>query len=83
MHHPTEQIVYTKAFVTPFVELWLEREIMTHRSNDPLHYELILYCEATSTSCSCPSMSVIIVALYFDLISQISSIKNLMFIIYV
>ena len=27
MHHPTDRIVYTTDFVTPAVEIWLEREI--------------------------------------------------------
>ena len=27
MHHPTDRIVHTMAFVTPVVEDWLEREI--------------------------------------------------------
>ena len=27
MHHPTDRITHTAAFVTPFVEHWLEREI--------------------------------------------------------
>ena len=27
MHHPTDRIVHTTAFVTPVVEHWLEREI--------------------------------------------------------
>ena len=27
MHHPTERIAHTRAFVTPVVEHWLEREI--------------------------------------------------------
>ena len=27
MHHPTERIIHTMAFVTPVVEHWLEREI--------------------------------------------------------
>ena len=27
MHHPTERIAYTTAFVTPVVEHWLERKI--------------------------------------------------------
>ena len=27
MHHPTDRITHTKAFVTPVVEHWLEREI--------------------------------------------------------
>ena len=27
MHHPTDRITHTTAFVTPFVKHWLEREI--------------------------------------------------------
>ena len=27
MHHPTDRMTHTKAFVTPAVEHWLEREI--------------------------------------------------------
>ena len=29
MHHPTDRIAHTTAFVTPVVEHWLEREIGT------------------------------------------------------
>ena len=45
MHHPTDRIVHTIAFVTPVVEHWLEREIaqwvhpMKDRSDDPSHHE--------------------------------------------
>ena len=41
MHHPTDRIAHTTAFVTPVVEHWLEREIaqwvhpMKDRSDDP------------------------------------------------
>ena len=41
MHHPTNRIAHTTAFVTPVVEHWLEREIaqwvhhMKDRSDDP------------------------------------------------
>ena len=28
MHHPTDRITHTTAFVTPVVEHWLEREIV-------------------------------------------------------
>ena len=28
MHHPTDRIAHTTAFVTPVVEHWLEREIL-------------------------------------------------------
>ena len=46
MHHPTDRITHTTAFVTPVVEHWLEREIaqwfhlMKDRSDDPSHHEL-------------------------------------------
>ena len=45
MHHPTDRIAHTTAFVTP---VWLEREIaqwvdpMKNRSNDPSHHERTL-----------------------------------------
>ena len=29
MHHPTDRIIHTTAFVTPVVEHWLEREILS------------------------------------------------------
>ena len=47
MHHPTDMIIHTTAFVTPVVEHWLEREIaqwvhpMMDRSDDPSHHELL------------------------------------------
>ena len=31
MHHPTDRIAHTTAFVTPVVEHWLEREIALRR----------------------------------------------------
>ena len=45
MHHPTDRIAHTTAFVTPVVEHWLERDIaqwvhhMKDRSDDPSHHE--------------------------------------------
>ena len=48
MHHPTDRIEHTMAFVTPVVEHWLEREIaqwvhpMKDRSDDPSHHERTL-----------------------------------------
>ena len=48
MHHPTDRIAYTMAFVTPVVEHWLERELaqwvhsMKDRSDDPPHHERTL-----------------------------------------
>ena len=49
MHHPTDRITHTTAFVTPVLEHWLEREIaqwvhpMKDRSYDPPHHERTLY----------------------------------------
>ena len=48
MHHPTDRITHTTAFVTPVVEHWLEREIaqwvhsMKDRSDDPSRHERTL-----------------------------------------
>ena len=48
MHHPTDRIAHTTAFVTPVVEHWLEREIAQwlhptkNRSDDPSHRERTL-----------------------------------------
>ena len=44
MHHPTDMITHTTAFVTPVMEHWLEREIaqwvhpMKDRFDDPSHH---------------------------------------------
>ena len=48
MHHPTDRIAHTTAFVTPVVEHWLEREIaqwvhsMKDCSDDPSHHKRTL-----------------------------------------
>ena len=48
MHHPTDRIAHTTAFVTPVVEHWLEQEIaqwvhpMKDQSDNPLHHERTL-----------------------------------------
>ena len=48
MHHPSDRIAHTTAFVTPVVEHWLEREIaqwvhpMKDRSDDPSRHERTL-----------------------------------------
>ena len=36
MHHPTDRIAHTTAFVTPVVEHWLEREIAQSRSQSEI-----------------------------------------------
>ena len=48
VHHHTDRITHTTAFVIPIVEHWLEREIdhrvhsMKDRSDDPSHHERTL-----------------------------------------
>ena len=48
MHHPTDRIIHTTAFVKPVVEHWLEREIaqlvhpMKDRPDDASHHERTL-----------------------------------------
>ena len=48
MHHPTDRIAHTTAFVTPVVEHWLEGKIaqwvhpMKDRSDDTSHHERTL-----------------------------------------
>ena len=48
IHHPTDRIAHTTAFLTPVVEHWLEHEIaqwahpMKDRSDDPSHHERTL-----------------------------------------
>ena len=37
MHHPTDRIAHTIAFVTPVVEHWLEREIAQCVHHEALH----------------------------------------------
>ena len=44
MHHPTDMIAHTTAFVTPVVEHWLAQWVhpMKDRSDDPSHHEQTL-----------------------------------------
>ena len=48
MHHPTDRIAHTTAFVTPIVKHWLERDIaqwvhpMKDQSDDQSHHERTL-----------------------------------------
>ena len=39
MHHPTDRIAHTTAFVTPVVEHWLEREIAGFSGTNSKHLE--------------------------------------------
>ena len=49
MHHPTDRITHTMAFVTPVVEHWLEREIAqwVHKPRFQVHsqyFASIYFC---------------------------------------
>ena len=43
MHHPTDRIAHTTAFVTPVVEHWLEREITLERLALETKHSLVRY----------------------------------------
>ena len=45
MHHPTDRITHTTAFVTPVVEHWLEREILR---DECMHAELDVTLRASA-----------------------------------
>ena len=60
MHHLTDRITHTTAFVTPVMEHWLEREIAqwVHRSEsdegcDWCIYVTVVTCAGTLTSTLC------------------------------
>ena len=44
MHHPTDRITHTTAFITPVVEHWLEREIVQWVRYDVIPYIYIYVC---------------------------------------
>ena len=58
MHHPTDTIAHTRAFVAPVVEHWLEREIaqwVHHKRIDPTIHRIMSersYHGARSRSCN-------------------------------
>ena len=82
MHHPTDRIAHTTAFVTPVVEHWLEWEIASttrcqiftdvvflthsHRRN-PRHF---VPFKGSITSVSCPSWS------FLDTVRRLESLSN-------
>ena len=49
MHHPTDRITHTTAFVTPVVEHWLEREI-AQWVDPPTHRVMSERCYHGATS---------------------------------
>ena len=57
MHHLTDRIAHTTAFVTPVLEHWLEQDLaqwfnpMKDRSDDPLHHERTLYSDRFRAKC--------------------------------
>ena len=71
MHHPTDRITHTTAFVTPVVEHWLEREIAQRVT--PTHTDAHR-CTPTHTNahqrtvhCGGRSVELIITNKHFDL----------------
>ena len=65
MHHPTDCIAHTTAFVTPVVEHWLEREIaqwvhpMKDQSDDSSHHERSVNEKLVSQQFACkPNLSI-------------------------
>ena len=52
IHHSTDRISQTTAFITPVAEYWNEKWLsgstMKDQSDDPSHHELMLYHGATS-----------------------------------
>ena len=48
MHHPTDRITHTTAFVTPAVEHWLEREILLYCFSQIARWPHGLHCLYTS-----------------------------------
>ena len=56
MHHPTDRIAHTTAFVTPVVEHWLEREIYQW-GRTGMRKRIYTWCEkwtnTTFTKCCC------------------------------
>ena len=52
MHHPTDRLAHTTAFVTPVMEHWLERERETERGDRNILYlnlGVILYVFITDS----------------------------------
>ena len=43
MHHPTDRITHTTAFVTPVVEHWLEREIAQWETTNVSLYNVLFW----------------------------------------
>ena len=57
MHHPTDRITHTTAFVTPVVEHWLEREIEEEKEQN--FYPTYGYVSNVFTKCMSHSTNVI------------------------
>ena len=59
MHHPTDRIIHTTAFVTPVVEHWLEREIAqwVHPMKDRSLGPITVPCRGQSEGIATPVVS--------------------------
>ena len=49
MHHPTDRIAHTTAFVTPVVEHWLEGEIVSDQMPDLTDYQINVQARSLGT----------------------------------
>ena len=87
MHHPTDRITHTKAFITPVVEHWLELEIaqwvhpMKDRSDDPSQHERMLLPRnyislTTTTTTTTTTIIIIIIIIIFMFMDKITSLTN-------
>ena len=50
MHHPTDRITHTTAFVTPVVEHWLERKIYSMEPDTSRWYGFVLLMFVSTAS---------------------------------
>ena len=58
MHHPTDRITHTTAFVTPVVEHWLEREIAQFQGSGAVVFIFIFIYIKTLSRDERPALSV-------------------------
>ena len=80
MHHPTNRITHTTAFITRVVEHWLEQEIaqwvhpMKDRSDDPSHHERTLLPRSYTSLPAMFSDSVVGLWLYNKMVVSVTVI---------
>ena len=63
MHHPTDRIAHTMAFVTPVVEHWLEREIALYLQTAMINFCLVCSSSTQSRGFLCGLQALVILLL--------------------